>query len=94
MFFFKEFQISWLKKAQKQLDELEKPIKEQLWNKIDLLVKKPETLDIKKLQGYPDLYRISHADYRVIFKAISPSKIIIISFVCHRRDVYKKFKNT
>lgn len=91
MISFERFQISWLKKAQKQLNDLEDQIKEKIFEKIDLLIKRPESLDIKKLKGYSDLYRISYGDYRVIFKVVSSSKIIIIAFVSHRRDIYEKF---
>ncbi len=87
---FKGFTVLWLKKAQKQFDDLEKNVRNKITHKIDLLPTHPEQLDIKKLQGYADLYRITVADYRVIFKAISPSKIVIISFIAHRRDVYNK----
>ena len=90
MISFNGFNISWLKRAEKQLNDLETQAREKIIDKIDLLVHNAEQLDIKKLQGYVDLYRISCGDYRIIFKMIAPAKIIIIAFICHRRDVYKK----
>lgn len=91
MISFKGFSISWHKKAKKQFDDLEKSTQDKIVNKIDLLTSTSEQLDIKKLQGYSDLYRIRIGDYRVIFKVLSPSKIIVIAFIAHRRDIYKNF---
>ncbi len=92
MISFKGFAISWHKKATKQLEDLEKSTQERIIDRIDLLTSKSDQLDIKKLQGYSDLYRIGIGDYRVILKVLSPSRIIIIAFIAHRRDIYKKFQ--
>ena len=91
--FFDKFTINWLKKAEKQFLALDSRIRELLIKKIDLLISNPENLDVKKLKGFVDLYRISYSDYRVIFKVVWTEKLILISFIGHRRDIYKNFKD-
>jgi mRNA interferase RelE/StbE len=44
-------------------------------------------LDIKKLQGYDNHYRIRVGDYRILF--FRESGIAKVYDVSHRRDVYK-----
>ena len=45
---------------------------------------------IKKLQGRKDEYRISIPPFRIIFKLDKPSKVVIITKIDTRGDVYKK----
>jgi mRNA interferase RelE/StbE len=43
-----------------------------------------------KLEGAADLFRIRVGDYRIIYQVDRRAKEVIIHYVRHRRDVYKK----
>lgn len=65
---YKSFQLKISKKSVKFIEDLPKPERIPLISKIDKLIDKNyKTLDIKKLQGFTNLYRIKSSDYRIIF---------------------------
>ncbi len=43
----------------------------------------------KKLRGYKDLWRIRVGDYRVVYIIDDPGKIVSVTRIAHRRDVYE-----
>ena len=82
------------KKAQKFLENLGEPEYSKLVLKIrDLVSVNPKPLDIKKLQGYKNLYRMKVDDYRVIFVTIPDKKLIIVAMIGHRKEVYDILKH-
>lgn len=77
------------KKAQKFLNKLNKPIRSKIIEKIRSLNNEPPLLlDIKKLRGYTNLYRLQVENYRIIFSVSAKKKIIIITVIGHCREVY------
>lgn len=51
-----------------------------------------KNLDIKKMAGYEDLYRMRIGDFRVIYK-VQENQIVIVDVLLagSRGDIYKKF---
>lgn len=93
MISYESYKIIIAKKAQKILEKLDKFKYEKIVLKIkDLKSSPPNPLNIKKLQGYKNLYRIRVDDYRVIFVVIPDKKIIIIAVIGHRKEVYDILK--
>lgn len=88
----KQYTIAWLKSADKQLGKIPKHDRLKIINHIDDINKNPEALDLKKLQGHQDLYRLRVGDYRIIFQLNKTKKLIIISYVGHRREIYDFLK--
>jgi mRNA interferase RelE/StbE len=89
MIFYKSYKIIIEKKAQKYLESLIEATREKIVSMIQCLTS-PEIqkLNIKKLQGYKNLYRITIDDYRVIFVVISTKKMILIPVIGHRKEIY------
>lgn len=78
-------------KAQKSIDDISEPEHSKIIEKIEeLTTKKSKTLNVKKLQGYDDLYRLKVDVYRVIFLVVHDSKSLLIVMVGHRKDVYSR----
>ncbi len=78
------------KQAQKFLRSL--PNKEYLkvFSKIQMLnTAQASSLDIKKLQGRSDQYRLRVGDYRVVFVVLSDQKILIVTLTEHRKIIYQ-----
>lgn len=80
-------------KARKSIDNLSKEIRIAIITKIEALISDPSTLDIKKLQGHKDLYRIRTGDYRIVFQASKNQRLIIVALVAHRKEIYNLIKN-
>jgi len=59
-------------------------------NKIPNSDKSLQTLDIRKMKGYEDYYRIRLGDYRIGCKIEERHKIIFYR-VKNRNDIYKVF---
>jgi mRNA-degrading endonuclease RelE of RelBE toxin-antitoxin system len=79
------------KKAQKQLEELPRHIQIKVSTAIDLLEKEgfSKKLDINKLKGLPNHFRVRVGTYRILF-AFTYSDTITIYAIRHRRSVYTK----
>lgn len=77
-------------KAEKDLKKIEKSEVQKIRKKIDDYIKNPLSIEITKIKGYEDLYRIRQGDYRILFKVIDGSiKIMHIMRIQHRKEVYK-----
>ena len=82
------------KKAQKFLSKLSQPVRTKIVDKVRLLnTEPPLSLDIKKLRGYTNLYRLRVENYRIIFSASAEQKIVIITVIGHRREIYSIIQN-
>ena len=82
------------KSFEKSLDKI---MDKALFNKIDKLIEQiekvnslSELLNIKKLSGFKNYYRIRIGDYRIGFEKINDSTIRFI-VVAYRKDIYKIF---
>ena len=73
--------------ASKQLEKLERAIKERIIIALERLRIKPESRDIKKLMGMPG-YRLRVGDYRIIFDIERNKLLILVLTVGHRKNIY------
>ena len=77
------------RKAQKQLENLDSSIGKIIRERIQKLKRgfSPE-LDIKKLKGYKNYYRLRVGEYRVLFE-FQEGHVIIIYAVLPRKKAYR-----
>lgn len=83
------YQIKFKASAAKEFRKLPPQLKQRLQISINVLKEDPRSLGSIKLKGTDDLYRIRVGDYRVVYQINDEIKIILITRVKHRRDVYK-----
>ena len=78
----------------KSLDKLKnKQVKEKLKDLIVQIEKANDINDLpalKRLKGYPGLYRMRIGNYRIGIELINPDEILLI-LIAHRKDIYKRF---
>ena len=74
--------------AQKELDALGDVLFGKIDKRILALVSNPRPTGCKKLKGYKDQWRIRIGDYRVIYIIDDTTKIVTVTHVAHRREVY------
>ena len=57
--------------------------------KIDGLAADPRPSGCRKLRGYKDFWRIRVGEYRIVYIIDDDRKMVSVTRVAHRRDVYK-----
>ena len=76
-------------KAAKEVDKLERQIKDRIIARLKDLRDKPDTLGkILKSSGF---WSLRIGDYRVIYEIDKPEKRVVVLFVGHRKKVYDDF---
>jgi len=75
--------------AQKELDSLDDAVFKRVDRKILALAGTPRPRGCKKLRGYRDQWRIRVGDWRVVYFIDDAARLVTITRVAHRREVYE-----
>jgi mRNA interferase RelE/StbE len=84
------FKIEWRKSAVKELRRIDRPIIPRILSAAEQLARDPYPTGTRKLQGAEYTYRIRIGDYRLVYEVDNTLKIITISRIRHRKDVYRR----
>jgi mRNA interferase RelE/StbE len=91
---YEAFKIIPHKRVIKYLQKLSLNERKKLIQKIDDLVTDDyKLLKIKKLKGFKDSYRVTIDDTRIIFIPKPKEKVIYITVIGHRKEIYDILKN-
>jgi mRNA interferase RelE/StbE len=74
--------------ARKELESLPDNILTRVVRKLELLAEDPRPAGCKKLRGYKDQWRLRFGDWRVVYIVDDAAKLVSITRVAHRREVY------
>lgn len=85
----KKYKIELSNAARKDLKALEIKTVSKIQKKLNDLADSSSNLDIKKLEGLNNLFRLRCGDYRIIFELNNPEATILILAIDHRKDIYK-----
>lgn len=86
------YRIEFKPTVEKDLSRLPQAIIVKALERIESLSTNPFPADIKKLKNSKRLYRIRLGDYRIVFEIDSMLSYIIVHYIRHRKDVYRKLK--
>ena len=75
--------------ARKELENLSDRLIARLLPKIEGLAANPRPSGCKKLRGYKDLWRIRIGDYRIVYIVDDDHKMLSVTRIAHRKDVYE-----
>ena len=75
--------------ARRELENLSDSLIARLVPKIEGLAANPRQSGCRKLRGYKDLWRIRVGDYRVVYIINDDRKMVTVTRIAHRRDVYE-----
>ncbi len=75
--------------ARRELDSLADSLIARMVPKIESLAANPRPSGCRKLRGYKDLWRIRVGDYRIVFIIDDDRKVVTITRIAHRKDVYE-----
>ena len=85
------YKIAYKKSVEKDLRVLTIALRKAIVKKILSLATDPLPVNVTKLRGSTDVYRLRHSDYRIIYQFQTGKLKILIVKVGHRREVYKDF---
>lgn len=75
--------------AQKELDALDDTLFARIDRKILALADSPRPAGCKKLKGYKNHWRIRVGEWRVVYLIDDTAKVVSVTRVAHRREVYE-----
>ena len=84
-----DYSISFARSSRKELEHLSGELTERILAKIETLAENPRPVGVIKLHGQKNLWRMRVGDYRVVYSIDDFSKMIDVSVIRHRRDVYR-----
>ena len=78
------------RRVQKDLDRLDCPVLERIWEAVQGLKQSPRPPAARKLR-HPAIgdYRLRVGDWRVFYDIDEDTKVVIILRVMHRREAYR-----
>jgi mRNA interferase RelE/StbE len=85
------YEIKYKKSVEKELRKLPHAPRQAVVRKILALAGNPRPAGSVKLRGSLDLYRVRHADYRVVYQVNDGRLIVLVIKIGHRREVYRDF---
>jgi mRNA interferase RelE/StbE len=74
--------------AKKELEALPDKLLARVVRKIDSLSQSPRPPGCKKLKGHKDQWRVRVGDWRVVYIVEDARKLISVTRIAHRREVY------
>jgi mRNA interferase RelE/StbE len=94
MSIFKPFYIvKFSNAASKYIDKLNPKISSQIFSKLEELATGSKNLNIIKLAGFRNLYRLRSGKYRIIYQIREKHLIIYVVAVGDRKNIYNVLKN-
>ncbi len=84
-------QLLFTAQAEKQLAKLDKNTRLRIIASLDRLREAYPVGDIRKMQGYDDLWRLRVGDYRIVMQIdlVTATITITVIRVGHRKEVYR-----
>ncbi|MFI5333467.1 MAG: type II toxin-antitoxin system RelE/ParE family toxin [Candidatus Babeliales bacterium] len=86
---FEGYALELAPSAEKQLKKLETSVAKAIDEKLEDLIEGVPNLDIRKMEGADDTYRLRCGDYRVIFEVKKHIVTILVIKIAHRKEVYR-----
>jgi mRNA interferase RelE/StbE len=85
-----DYSIQLKPSARKELEALPDRILARIVQKLELLSITPRPAGCKKLKGYKDQWRIRIGDRRVVYIIDDAAKVVSVTRIAHRREVYER----
>jgi mRNA interferase RelE/StbE len=76
--------------ARKELEALPDELLARVVRKLDALADSPRPAGCRKLKGYNDQWRIRVGDWRVVYIIDDAAKLVSVTRIAHRREVYDR----
>ena len=84
------YSLTYRPSVEKDLQSIPRSFIARITARIERLPSDPFPPQSAKLQGAERLYRLRVGDYRIVYEVDSDALHIIVQYVRHRRDVYRR----
>jgi mRNA interferase RelE/StbE len=85
------YQVRFLPGAIRDLQRLDRSIGARILQRVRWLAENVGAIKPKRLQGdLAGLCKLRDGDYRILYQVLRGEKTVIIHYVGHRRDVYRR----
>jgi mRNA interferase RelE/StbE len=85
-----EYSVEVKPPARKELEALSDNALARVVKKIEALGHAPRPTGCKKLKGYKDQWRVRVGDWRVVYIIDDIAKLVSVTRIAHRREVYER----
>ena len=75
--------------ARRELEALPDNVLARVVRRMESLSQNPKPAGCKKLKGYKDQWRIRIGDWRVLYMVDDTAKLVSVTRIAHRREVYR-----
>jgi len=76
--------------ARKELEALPDSVLARVLQRMEAMRPSPRPAGCKKLRGYKDQWRVRVGDWRVVYIIDDDAKLVSITRIAHRREVYER----
>jgi mRNA interferase RelE/StbE len=84
-----DYSLAIKQSAQKELDSLDDTVFARIDRKVLPLADNPRPGGCKKLKGHKDQWRLRVGDWRVLYIIEDATKLVTITAIAHRREIYE-----
>jgi len=84
-----DYTLTLARSARKELERFPASISDRILDRVEMLQENPRPSGVTKLRGEKNLWRIRVGDYRVIYSIDEAHRVVDVSVIRHRRDVYR-----
>lgn len=85
------YRVEVQRSAERELSRLSAELFARVTTKISALAEDPRPPGAQKLMGL-DGYRIRVGDYRILYELDDTTRVVFVTRVRHRRDVYRRLR--
>ena len=87
----KGYTLSFTPQASKELNKLEISVAKKINKKLNELIEGASNLDITKMKGIEETYRLRCGNYRIIFEIKKYIVTVLVISIAHRKEVYRNY---
>lgn len=84
------YSLSYRPSVEKDLQSIPRALVARIIARMERLPSDPFPVQSTKLQGAERLYRLRVGDYRIVYEVDPEARHILVQYVRHRRDVYRR----
>jgi len=84
------YNVDFKPSVHKDFRRLPKSVAGRVMKRIERLKDEPFSRSVDKLESVERLYRVRVGDYRIVYEVDTQAKQVIIHYVRHRREVYRR----
>jgi mRNA interferase RelE/StbE len=88
------FALHILKSASRELKRIDPPVAQRIVDRIRWLAENFEQITPEPLKGnLAGFFKLREGDYRILYEALRKERLIVLHYIGHRSEIYKRRKS-